>query len=95
MGSGRRDQSALVVAEVRTGSTCFAYVWPKRGVAVLARAGMHGLNADHSNIEWVTEKLIEVKRARDAIHLAGAHLQHVSSATLVRALAVRWKSKSR
>jgi hypothetical protein len=50
------------------------------------KAGMHWITADDSNIEWVAEKLIDVKRARDAIHLGGAHLQHVSNATLVRAL---------
>ena len=54
---------------------------------------MHWLNADHSNIEWVTEKLIEVKRARDAIYLAGAHLQHVLVRRLCGRCAVRWKSK--
>jgi hypothetical protein len=49
-------------------------------------AGMHWISADNSNIGWVAEKLIEVKRARDAIQLSGAHPQHVPNATLVRAL---------
>jgi hypothetical protein len=47
---------------------------------------MQWLSADDSSIGWVAEKLIDVRRARDASHLGGAHLKHVPNATLMRAL---------